>query len=103
MNSIVVRRDDFSLDSFGVLRRGDFWVVLPPLEAKVLARLLASAGEVVTTADLCQAVWPGRQIAPNRRPLSVLVFRLRRRIESVELTITTIRSHGFLLHLSSGG
>lgn len=96
-NPTVLRREGLSLDAFGVLRRDESWVALPALEAKVTARLLADIGEVVPTAELCHAVWPGRDIPPNYRPLNVLVFRLRRRIAPLEITISTIRSHGFLL------
>lgn len=95
----ALKREGVSLDAFGVLRRDESWVALPTLEAKVAARLLADIGDVVPTAALCHAVWPGRDIPPNNRPLSVLVFRLRRRIAPLGITISTIRSHGFMLHV----
>ena len=46
-----------ALDEFDVLWRGDRWVPLAPIEARIVARLLARCGSVVSRRDLVAAAW----------------------------------------------
>jgi hypothetical protein len=73
------------LDEDGVIRFGDRWAPLPPVEAcpprETLCRFAAG--------------WPGRE--PDRNALDVHVLRLRRRLQPVRLAIRTVRSRGYLL------
>ena len=90
-----------SLDEDGVLRVGEAWVSLPPVEARLTAALLERQGAVVTREALSRAGWPGG--APGRNALDVHVVRLRRRLAAVGLAIRTVRSRGYLLEAQAGG
>lgn len=87
------------LDDDGVLRFGDGWVPLPPVEARLAAELLRRFGAVASRADLTKAGWPGG--SPGRNALDVHVLRLRRRLQPVELAIRTVRARGYLLEPAS--
>lgn len=82
----------------GVLRYGDRWVPLPPVEARLAQSLLDRMGAVVSRESLAKAGWP--QGAPGRNALDVHMLRLRRRLDQVGLAIRTIRSRGYLLEPS---
>jgi DNA-binding response OmpR family regulator len=83
------------LDDDGVIRFGDRWAPLPPVEARLTGVLVRRFGAVVSRDDLVAAGWPGEQ--PGRNALDVHVLRLRRRLEPVRLAIRTVRSRGYLL------
>jgi hypothetical protein len=90
------RRDPApALDDDGVLRLGDRWVSLPPVEARLTAALLDRYGAVVSRDALARAGWPTG--APGRNALDVHVLRLRRRLSPLALAIRTVRSRGYLL------
>jgi DNA-binding response OmpR family regulator len=84
-----------ALDDDGVLRVGDRWVSLPPVEARLTAALLDRYGAVVSREALGRAGWPSG--APGRNALDVHMLRLRRRLTPVALAIRTVRSRGYLL------
>lgn len=90
------RRQTPSLDENGVLRRGDGWVALPPVEARLFAALLDRFGRVTTRDDLNRAGWP-TEAPPDRNVLDVHILHLRRKTAPLGLSITTIRSRGYLL------
>jgi DNA-binding response OmpR family regulator len=83
------------LDDDGVLRVGDRWVSLPPVEARLTAALLDRFGAVVSRENLARAGWPAG--SPGRNALDVHVLRLRRRLVPVTLAIRTVRSRGYLM------
>lgn len=83
------------LDDDGVLRIGDHWVSLPPVEARLTAALLDRFGAVVSRDALARAGWPDG--APGRNALDVHMLRLRRRLSPLALAIRTVRSRGYLL------
>jgi DNA-binding winged helix-turn-helix (wHTH) protein len=89
------------LDDDGVLRLGDRWVSLPPVEARLTHALLDRFGAVVSRESLARAGWPGG--SPGRNALDVHVLRLRRRLSSLRLAIRTVRSRGYLLERSDNG
>lgn len=89
------------LDADGVIRYGDRWAPLPPVEARLTSVLVRRFGAVVSRDDLVAAGWPGA--APGRNALDVHVLRLRRRLEPVHLAIRTVRSRGYLLEPSAAG
>lgn len=89
------------LDGDGVLRVGDAWVSLPPVEARLAGALLDRMGAVVSRDALAHAGWP--EGAPGRNALDVHVLRLRRRLAGVGLAIRTVRSRGYLLERSETG
>ena len=84
-----------ALDDDGVLRLGDRWVSLPPVEARLTAALLDRYGAVVSRDALGRAGWPAG--APGRNALDVHMLRLRRRLSPLALAIRTVRSRGYLL------
>ncbi len=86
------------LDGDGVLRFGERWVSLPPVETRLTGALLERFGAVVSRETLGRAGWP--EGAPGRNALDVHVLRLRRRLEPVNLAIRTVRSRGYLLEQS---
>jgi DNA-binding winged helix-turn-helix (wHTH) protein len=89
------------LDDDGVLRVGDRWVSLPPVESRLTQALIARFGAVVSRDVLTRAGWPGG--SPGRNALDVHVLRLRRRLTPVRLAIRTVRSRGYLLERADGG
>ncbi|HET8619585.1 MAG TPA: winged helix-turn-helix domain-containing protein [Acidimicrobiales bacterium] len=89
-----------ALDDDGVLRMGDRWVSLPPVEARLTAALLERFGAVVSRETLARSGWPGG--SPGRNALDVHVLRLRRRLSPLRLAIRTVRSRGYLLERADG-
>ncbi len=83
------------LDPDGVLRYGDRWTALPPLESRLTEALLDRFGAVASRETLIRAGWPCG--APGRNALDVHVLRLRRRLAPFPLAIRTVRSRGYLL------
>ena len=86
------------LDDNGVIRVGDRWASLPPVEARMVARMLDHWGQVVGRDDMADAGWPDG--APGRNALDVHVLRLRRRLAPIGLVIRTVRSRGYVLELA---
>jgi hypothetical protein len=89
------------LDEHGMLRFGDDWVSLPPVEARITAALVSRLGTVVRREELAQAGWP--EGAPGRNALDVHVLRIRRRLAPLGLAIRTVRSRGYLLEAAAPG
>jgi Transcriptional regulatory protein, C terminal len=89
------------LDDDGVLRVGDRWVSLPPVEARLTGALIDRFGAVVSRESLARSGWPGG--SPGRNALDVHVLRLRRRLSPLRLAIRTVRSRGYLLERADGG
>ena len=85
------------LDGDGVVRLGDTWVALPPVEARLTSALLDRLDAVVGREALGKAGWP--EGAPGRNALDVHILRMRRRLAPVGLVIRTVRSRGYLLEL----
>lgn len=83
------------LDVYGVLRFGNAWVSLPPVEARLVDALIERFGAVVGRDTLRRSVWPGS--SPGRNVLDVHVLRLRRRLAPLGLVIRTVRSRGYML------
>ena len=82
----------------GVVRRGEAWVSLSPLEARLASVLIERMGAVVARDRLAQVGWPEGMSARNT--LDVQAVRLRRRLHTVGLAIRTVRGRGYLLELS---
>jgi hypothetical protein len=83
------------LDRDGVLRFGELWTPLPPVDARLAGALVERFGAVVNRDALGRAGWPDGP--PGRNALDVHVLRLRRRLDPVGLVIRTVRSRGYLL------
>lgn len=83
------------LDGDGIVRTGDRWVAIPPVEARVLAALLHRRGEVVPRSSLVAAGWPHGTSDP--RILDGRIKLLRRRLARLGVRIHTVRGVGFVL------
>lgn len=94
-----VTADAPDVDVDGVLRFAGSWVSLPPVEARLTAALVQRFGAVVGREALARAGWPDG--APGRNALDVHVLRLRRRLATVDLSIKTVRSRGYLLEAAA--
>ena len=72
-------------------------ICLSPTEYRILQRMLAFPGRVVSRGDLIEAAWPPGRFVDDRT-VDVHVSKLRKAIQSAtgEKVITTIRSHGFI-------
>ncbi len=88
------------VDEHDVLRRGDRWVALSPVEARIIRVLLEHGAAVAGRRVIGAAVWPGGM--PAGRPIDGRLPRLRARVATVGLRIHTIRSRGFLLAVADG-
>lgn len=87
------------LDRNGVLRVGDRWQAIPPVEGALMTVLIEDFGNVVMRDALIDAAWPGIDVARNA--LDVRILRLRRRVEPLGLGVRTIRSRGYLLEFDT--
>ena len=83
------------LDEYDVLRRGDRWTALAPIEARLMEALLARCGSVVSRRDLGSAAWPNGM--PGARAVDARLRRLRDRVEPLGLRIHNVRQRGLLL------
>jgi len=83
------------VDGDGVLHFEGRWISLPPVESRLGVLLVDRFGALVRRDDLEQAGWPDG--VRDRNALDVRMVRLRRRVESLGLTVRTVRSRGFVL------
>ncbi len=90
-----------ALDEFDVLWRGDRWVALAPIEARIVEVLLARCGSVVSRRDLGAAAWPGG--APGARAVDARLRRLRDRVGPLGLQIHNVRRRGLMLEVGDPG
>jgi Transcriptional regulatory protein, C terminal len=83
-----------TLDEHGQLARHDVMVVLSPVEQRIATRLIEHFGEPVAEQDLIGAAW---HEGGSEDTLRVHISRLRRRLAPIGLTITSIRSYGYVM------
>jgi DNA-binding response OmpR family regulator len=83
----------------GLLRFQGQVVTFSPVEAALVAVLVARFESVVSRRDLTQAAWPGS--APDRNALDVHISRVRRRLDTTNLRVSTVRGRGYMLTDSS--
>jgi hypothetical protein len=90
-----------TIDDDGLLRYGDRWVTLSPVERSLAAALVDRFGAVVGRDTLARRAWPGG--TPTRNALDVHMLRLRRRIAVLSLEVRTVRARGYLLQAAGPG
>lgn len=80
----------------GTASAGEGWVELTRNELKILAYLMSHAGQIVSRADLIDALWDS-QIYIDDNTLSVNMTRLRAKLEGIGLPgfIKTRRGMGY--------
>ncbi len=83
------------VDGAGVLRFGGGWLSLSAADARMMEVLVDSFQSVVSRADLIEAGWP--ESPPKRNAVDLRIFRLRKRIRPLGLSICTVWSKGYLL------
>jgi DNA-binding response OmpR family regulator len=84
------------MDDAGLVRFGEDWVALPPVEARIMSSLVAGWGVVVPREELTAAGWPENGIH-GRNALDVHITRIRKRLRGTRLALRTVRSKGYLL------
>jgi two-component system, OmpR family, response regulator len=89
------RVDKLQFDPDGVLRASDEVVVLSEAETALLAVLLAEPGRTVARRRIEDAVWP--DTAVGSKAVDALVYRLRRRLSGLGLTVRAVRGRGFVI------
>lgn len=83
------------LDEFDVLWRGDAWIPLAPIEARLLEVLLRHPGRVVSRRDLAANAWPRGM--PTDRSLDTRLHGLRVRLRPFGLEVRCVRRRGLML------
>jgi DNA-binding winged helix-turn-helix (wHTH) protein len=83
------------IDDDGLLHRGPVWVALPDVEWRLMVPLVASIGKLVRRQELIAAGWPDGQSGSGA--LNQRISKVRKRLEPLGLTITTVRGRGFVL------
>ncbi len=97
LQRLAARAPEPVLDEFDVLWRGDRWVALAPIEARLLDALLQRCGTMVSRCDLGAAAWPGG--VPGARAVDARLCRLRTRIAALGLTVHNVHRWGLLLEV----
>jgi DNA-binding response OmpR family regulator len=85
------------LDDDGILRLGDAWVALSPIETRLARAFLDDPGRLLGRKTLGNAGWPDG--VPNDRSVDSRIKTLRRRVAPLGLQICTIRGRGYLADL----
>ena len=83
------------LSAHRVTVKGDR-IRVTPMQMRLLVHLIEHRGEVVRRSDLLTEVW-GYQVAIRTRTVDIHVQRLRERLGSVAVLITTVRGIGYRL------
>ena len=87
------------IDDDDVLRFGDRWIALGPIEARIARVLTAHAGEVVARGELERAAWGNEPVRPNTTDR--LMHRLRIHTARVGLSLATVRGKGYVLEIDA--
>ncbi len=69
---------------------------LPQTEATILELLKQKPGEVVTSQEIAEALYAGREDPPTSNTIQVFVGRLRKRLDAT-MQIKTLRGKGYRL------
>ena len=78
-----------------ILRNSYGIVTLSSQESAMAQALLASEGRPVSRAELERVLWP--EGTPTTRALDDLVYRLRRKVKPLQLSVFSARQRGFVL------
>jgi DNA-binding response OmpR family regulator len=85
------------LDDHGVLWRGNEWIALSPIEARLTAAFLATPGTVLDRRQLEVVGWS--KSLEGSRALDARIKVLRPRVEPAGLLIHTVRGQGYLAEI----
>lgn len=84
-----------SVDEHGLVRRGDRWVALGPVEQALVGALIERCGQVVRRAELEGAAWPAGGV--ESRALDRAIARARPKLAGLGLQVHCVTSTGYLL------
>jgi two-component system, OmpR family, response regulator len=87
------------IDDGGLLHHGQGWVALPDIEWRLMELLVARIGQLVRREELTAAGWPDGHSGTSA--LNVRMTKVRKRLQPLGLTITTVRGRGYVLVTSS--
>ena len=91
-----VRSDVPFIDDERVVHRAGATVVLTATESAILSTLLDHVGSVVEYGDLAELVW---NRALGGAAMEAAIYRLRRRLDGLHITIAAVRGRGYQLSL----
>ncbi len=80
------------IDEHRIARRGETAVVLTAAEAVVATALFAAPGTVVSRTQLESLLWQDEP--PSNRAVEAVVYRLRRRLLPLHVSVRTVRGNG---------
>jgi len=83
-----------TVDELGQLSYGGTSLFLSPIDQRLAQALVENFGTVVTERELIERVWPD---GATNQALRVHVSRLRQRLLPLRLTITCVRSTGYVM------
>jgi DNA-binding response OmpR family regulator len=69
---------------------------MPAAETIILELLKQKPGEVVTSQEIAEALYAGREDPPTSNTIQVFMGRLRKRLDAT-MQITTLRGKGYRL------
>jgi DNA-binding response OmpR family regulator len=95
-SDVPTRPASLILDDDGMVHHSASWVLLAPMEQRLLAALLARPAQVVSRSVLRTAGWQGATPA-DPRAVDGVIRRLRRRLAPLGVSIHTIAGAGYLL------
>ena len=88
------------LDEDGRLHVGERWIALSPIETRLVRTLLDYFDTVATKESLLESGWPS---GTSSRTLDVQMTRLRRRLDTIGITVRTVHGKGYTLtHITMG-
>jgi DNA-binding response OmpR family regulator len=87
------------VDDEDLIHVGDRWAALPEAEARLARLLVADFGRLVRRDHLAAVLLRGDEAS---RVVDMQVHRLRQRIAPLGLTISSVRSRGYVLAARSG-
>jgi hypothetical protein len=87
------------VDEFDLVRRGNAWCALSPIEAAIVRVLLERRSRVVTRREIGARAWPAGM--PAGRPVDGRLHRLRTRLAPLGIQIHSVRRRGLLLVVGS--
>jgi two-component system, OmpR family, response regulator len=84
------------VDDSGLVRAGDRWVALPPLQLAVARVLIGRVGRVVT-AETIQVACRRAGGSDHPKAVKAVIGRVRTRLAELDLTLTNVRDRGYVL------
>jgi hypothetical protein len=89
------------VDEHGLIRVGDRWVDLPPVQLPVASLLISRFGRVVSAEEI-QAVYLNAGGSVHPKAVKAMVGRVKRRLSELDLVLMNIRDRGYLLESATG-